>query len=677
MNAGNMNAGNQTKGPPVPAMLLGSVLLFWGWQTGLVLPGMVLAIMLEVPRFLPWRLQPTLPQLNRLADMGALLFAGFAVWSMFTARQAADVITFLVQILPISLFPLLLAMRLAGRERLPASVLFLSMRKWAADVAIMPMPQFNLPYPFLGLCLLSAAAAEPSNVWYFPLAALLLGWALWPFRCRHYGAVIWIGLFCLLVGVGFAEQQGLHYLQRVIAEKTTAWLSQWLSHKSDPYKQHTSIGEVGELKLSHWILFRVKPEGVVPPPFLLREASFNYYYHSGWDAVESHFKPVVAGEQQDSWRLVDHETENQQKITVYHSFSRMWGVLPLPLGVQRIEGLPAWQMDINQFGAVRFRDASEVYHYRVTFGREHSFNPKPAKFDRQIPIADQAVLSTVATTLGLAGHSPKEVLQRVGQFFRDHFRYSLRLQAPGLEKTALGDFLLHSRAGHCEYFATATVLLLRQAGIPARYATGYSVQEYDAEEQHYLVRQSHAHAWALAYIDQKWQTVDFTPADWSVLEAQEVSGWQWFFDVWSHSFFDGQQWYRQVGGAYLETGLPWLMLIIVFIVIWRGELFQEPVLVQRRARVARHSAPELATDHFPFYQIEAVLQQDGWQRGVGENYQQWCQRLGDLSLQPMLRLHYRARFDADHFSQQEQQQLQQLVQTWLENHTNSQSIKTP
>ncbi|MBT8330725.1 MAG: transglutaminase-like domain-containing protein, partial [Deltaproteobacteria bacterium] len=37
------------------------------------------------------------------------------------------------------------------------------------------------------------------------------------------------------------------------------------------------------------------------------------------------------------------------------------------------------------------------------------------------------------------------------------------------------NFLTRSRSGHCEYFATATVLLLRQAGIPARYARGYSV----------------------------------------------------------------------------------------------------------------------------------------------------------------------------------------------------------
>jgi transglutaminase-like putative cysteine protease len=44
-------------------------------------------------------------------------------------------------------------------------------------------------------------------------------------------------------------------------------------------------------------------------------------------------------------------------------------------------------------------------------------------------------------------------------------------------ETPLARFLLRTRSGHCEYFATATVLLLRQLGIPARYAVGYAVHE--------------------------------------------------------------------------------------------------------------------------------------------------------------------------------------------------------
>ena len=77
-------------------------------------------------------------------------------------------------------------------------------------------------------------------------------------------------------------------------------------------------------------------------------------------------------------------------------------------------------------------------------------------------------------------------------------------------------------SGHCEYFAAASVFLLRQAGIPARLANGYVVEEYNPEQNLYIVRSRHAHAWAIAYINGVWQIVDSTPSQW--LEMENV----WF-----------------------------------------------------------------------------------------------------------------------------------------------------
>src|SRR5205807_1199702 len=73
------------------------------------------------------------------------------------------------------------------------------------------------------------------------------------------------------------------------------------------------------------------------------------------------------------------------------------------------------------------------------------------------------------------------------------------------KESALEEFLLNSRAGHCEYFATATTLLLRAAGVPARYAVGFSVQEWSRLEQRYIVRARHAHSWTLAYVNGGWR----------------------------------------------------------------------------------------------------------------------------------------------------------------------------
>lgn len=41
----------------------------------------------------------------------------------------------------------------------------------------------------------------------------------------------------------------------------------------------------------------------------------------------------------------------------------------------------------------------------------------------------------------------------------------------------MNEFLSNDKRGHCEYFATALTLALRELGIPSRYSTGYMVDE--------------------------------------------------------------------------------------------------------------------------------------------------------------------------------------------------------
>jgi hypothetical protein len=83
------------------------------------------------------------------------------------------------------------------------------------------------------------------------------------------------------------------------------------------------------------------------------------------------------------------------------------------------------------------------------------------------------------------------------------------------------------KKGYCEYFATATTLLLRLAGVPARYVTGYALRPFQRVGDHYVVRDSDAHAWAEAYLPGRgWVEVDATPAaDYEAVHAgQESNG---------------------------------------------------------------------------------------------------------------------------------------------------------
>src|SRR5208282_1491794 len=100
--------------------------------------------------------------------------------------------------------------------------------------------------------------------------------------------------------------------------------------------------------------------------------------------------------------------------------------------------------------------------------------------DFLVPTNEIPALDSVISEMKISGTSEEKELLAVQNFFADKFTYSL-WQGPDklatTNETALTRFLLHSRSGHCEYFATATVLLLRELGIPARYAVGYAVHE--------------------------------------------------------------------------------------------------------------------------------------------------------------------------------------------------------
>lgn len=71
-------------------------------------------------------------------------------------------------------------------------------------------------------------------------------------------------------------------------------------------------------------------------------------------------------------------------------------------------------------------------------------------------------------------------------------------------------FLQEADRGYCVHFATAAAVLLRAAGIPARYVEGYLVPAQ--ADQITLVRDDMAHAWVEYYVDGLgWMVLDATP----------------------------------------------------------------------------------------------------------------------------------------------------------------------
>jgi hypothetical protein len=240
------------------------------------------------------------------------------------------------------------------------------------------------------------------------------------------------------------------------------------------------------------------------------------------------------------------------------------------------------------------------------------------------------------------------------------------------ESTPIGDFLLHTRSGHCEYFATATVLLLRAAGVPTRYATGYAVQEFSELENRFIVRSRHAHAWALVYVDGAWRDFDTTPVSWITEEAETASPMEPLYDLlsWCMFKFSSWRWSEREGGISKHMG--WLLIPLILLLARR--LYSRNRVKRREKeeemKGRQKSSPGMDSE---FYLIEKKLTELGYVRHPGETLSDWVRRIegeypADASpvLESILSLHYRYRFDPKGITSAERSALKSTVNAWLD-----------
>lgn len=152
----------------------------------------------------------------------------------------------------------------------------------------------------------------------------------------------------------------------------------------------------------------------------------------------------------------------------------------------------------------------------------HAFVPRPAPVRplsdgargryTALPALDERVRK-LAEEIFRGGTTAAEKIRAVQAHFRERYRYGLGIRVPR-DQDPLTHFLLERPAGHCEYFASGAAVLLRLGGVPARYVTGFVVQERNDLGGYWLARNKDAHAWVEAWDDSRgWVLVEATPPD--------------------------------------------------------------------------------------------------------------------------------------------------------------------
>jgi len=703
-----------------PPLLLAAALLFWGWQSDLLPVAAVLAAVLESPRFHKVRWELSDADITRVWNFCMLLGLAAAIYAFTSnngpttfvnllanpdsgnSRQAGASSTLaafaLIRWLPLVFFWLAAAQALSTRGEFPLDAIspYLRYRRKRLLKSHRPPPpvyRFNTAWPFFVLCLMSASSHTAEGSSYFWGFCGLVGWALWSRRPRGVAWYFWVLLLAGVIGAGFFGQRGFNQLSRLIEmadNYNPRFLLSWLQRQTaDPKKARTSMGDRANLQLSSEIIIRVTPLNGAIVPSYLREASYRNYTPPFWTVggMPNDFTDRSEDPPRDSEHWTLHPGQNHRSLVNVScdlegntggKDSQPTGLLPLPVDCDHLENLFAYSLQNNSVGAVSC-EGPRLVTFDASFGGSGALDAPPAtnksavvSEDLAVPKSEQPALDQVIASLPLEGLSDAQKLLAISLYFQKNYEYSLEAEAArraDTNDTALANFLLHTHKGHCEYFATAAVLLLRELHIPARYAVGYYVHE--ASGHHYVVRQHDAHAWCMAWDDAShtWQTFDATPSSWVTEAGRRTSVWHFFSDLfsWLHyqlaRFFYGQNHWR-----------PYLLMGLVPTI---GYFLYQIIYHRRRHKPAATVKP-VPGPHWPgldseFYLLEQKLS-GGLLRRPGQSLSDWMNEVvGDPArgvlrepLRQLLRLHYRYRFDPQGLSPAQREELRRQVRACLD-----------
>ncbi|MCG3202852.1 MAG: hypothetical protein NFCOHLIN_02738 [Gammaproteobacteria bacterium] len=637
-------------------LLVAAALLLWGWQSGHFHVALPLAVVFEARPFLHRRLELHEPDFQRIADVTSVLF--LALVFIGFSDDAVGGIYRILEWMPAVLAPLLVGQRYSVGGAIPLSALFASLRRTRGTV-LEHVPRFaDLTRPYVIVCLIAASVGSKTSDAFLLAAFTLLVGMLAPPRWSRRSLLPWTLCVLAALGAGLATRSGLYQLQGQVELWVMRWMQDSFVASVSPNQAFTAIGMLGRLKFSDRVRLRLETDGELAGPLLLRESTYEEFRHGTWRNTDSTMSAIDPYGDGHRWRLAEPPAHVMRAV-ITAPVKNDPEAIPVPQGACGLASTDILGLQ-RHYGSALLADARPGYvRYEVEFGGELRGEPDPRPGDLTVPEAYRSVLSRVSAELGVLPGNDDGRLKAIETFFRQNFSYSLVQRGRGPWTQPLNEFLLHRRSGHCEYFATATALLLRQLGIPARYAVGYSVSEYSPLEGSYVARQRDAHAWVVAHVGGAWRVVDTTPATWRAEEDAASSPLLAFTDI---KAWLGYRWSKvRASGAGLRAALPWMLPPLLALLLWR--LRGTGRAGARRRASGPASIPMRGADS-EFYALVDRLSRRHAPPRDGETLRAWLHRLPSADqaeikrLAALLDLHNRHRFDPRGLSPSERARLQ-------------------
>ena len=284
---------------------------------------------------------------------------------------------------------------------------------------------------------------------------------------------------------------------------------------------HMSPGNISELSLSDAVAFRVDFEGTIPPPWLrywrgpvltdfdgrewtmrgqriegspIRPDGSTIFYTV---TLEPHWKPwLFALDMPGSLPQTTASATEMLRADVDATLTRDQQLIARLPVTQPLRYLQSSTLR-DRYPAGRGGDIESERQGNLQLPTDGSrTNPRTLEFARELRTKhanDAAYIDAV-----------------LDWFHNEAFFYTLA--PPLLGANPVDEFLFGSRRGFCEHYASAFVVILRAAGIPARVVTGYQGGSINPNGDYMIVRQSDAHAWAEAIVGGQWRRFDPTAA---------------------------------------------------------------------------------------------------------------------------------------------------------------------
>ncbi len=378
---------------------------------------------------------------------------------------------------------------------------------------------------------------------------------------------------------------------------------------STGFSDRVELGRIGQIQQSSSPIMHVQIEGDERGSYELkwRGIALSLFDGKTWsDPDEQHIIPPAGNgrfvlESRRDRDLASRQHEMGEAVRPIH-----YRVLMEPVGTNMFFLAPAATLLEGNYRVIAGDDSGEI----VDLDAEHTITsyeatsdiaqPKPELLraaygsyppevvlkDLQLPRIDPRIQG-LATEITATTTNNYDRAAAIETYLKTHYSYTLQLsRRPPRDPVA--EFLFERKQGHCEYFASAMVLMLRSLRIPARMVNGFRGGQFNQVSSQYLIRASDAHSWVEAYFPEYgWVTFDPTPAaqsagrTWSRF-ALYLDAASSFWREWIVNFDRGHQ------DALAQTTLQSTRELLGGLANWSRQQYENML------RNARHTTDELA-----------------------------------------------------------------------------------